>query len=142
MAAGRHGTAAPGEAPELLGATGALLGLDTIGERLSDLREPPPADWSEVTLRQLLNHTSSLPDFSESEAFRAAFVDRLRHPDPPAKLLTYAYDLNGGDTLFDPGTQYQYSNSDNIAVALILSKTPRAGPTRTSSSSWSTGRWA
>jgi D-alanyl-D-alanine carboxypeptidase len=93
---------------------------DTIGERLSDLREPPPADWSKVTLRQLLNHTSSLPDFSESEAFRAAFVDRLRHPDPPAKLLTYAYDLNGGDTLFDPGTQYQYSNSDNIAVALMV----------------------
>ena len=93
---------------------------DTISERLSDLREPPPADWSEVTLRQLLNHTSGLPDFSESEAFRAAFVDRLRHPDPPAKLLTYAYDLNGGDTHFNPGSQYRYSNTDNIAVALMV----------------------
>jgi D-alanyl-D-alanine carboxypeptidase len=93
---------------------------DTIGEHLSDLREPPPAAWSEVTLRQLLNHTSGLPDFSESEAFRDALVERLRHPDPPAKLLTYAYDLNGGDTLFDPGTQYHYSNSDNIAVALMV----------------------
>jgi D-alanyl-D-alanine carboxypeptidase len=47
-------------------------------------------------------------------------VERLRHPDPPAKLLTYAYGLNGGDTLFDPGTQYHYSNSDNIAVALMV----------------------
>jgi D-alanyl-D-alanine carboxypeptidase len=98
-----------------------MLSLDdTIGERLSDLREPPPADWSEVTLRQLLNHTSGLPDYA-GEAFRTAVgEERLRYPDPPAKLLTYAYDLNGGDTLFDPGTQYHYSNTDNIAVALMV----------------------
>jgi D-alanyl-D-alanine carboxypeptidase len=104
----------------LVGDTDTLTLDDTIGDRLSDLPEPPPAAWSEVTLRQLLNHTSGLPDFSESEAFRDALVERLRHPDPPAKLLTYAYGLNGGDTLFDPGTQYHYSNSDNIAVALMV----------------------
>jgi D-alanyl-D-alanine carboxypeptidase len=120
VAAGRRGTAAPGEAPELLGAAGALLGLDTIGERLSDLREPPPATWSNVTLRQLLNHTSGLPDYS-GEAFRTADEEgRLRHPDPPEKLLTYAYGLNNGDLLFDPGSRYQYSNSDNVAVALMI----------------------
>jgi D-alanyl-D-alanine carboxypeptidase len=33
---------------------------DTIGERLPEL----PDAWSEVTLRQLLNHTSGIPDFS------------------------------------------------------------------------------
>jgi D-alanyl-D-alanine carboxypeptidase len=104
----------------LVADTDTLTLDDTIGDRLSDLPEPPPAAWSEVTLRQLLNHTSGLPDFSESEAFRDALVERLRHPDPPAKLLTYAYGLNGGDTLFDPGTQYHYSNSDNIAVALMV----------------------
>jgi D-alanyl-D-alanine carboxypeptidase len=93
---------------------------DTIGERLSDLPEPPPDAWSEVTLGQLLNHTSGLPDFSESEAFRTAVVERLRHPDPPAKLLTYAYELNNKNLLFTPGTEYKYSNSDNIAVALMV----------------------
>ena len=93
---------------------------DTIGERLSDLPEPPPDTWSEVTLGQLLNHTSGLPDFSESGAFRDAVGERLRHPDPPAKLLAYAYDLNGGELLFEPGSEYRYSNSDNIAVALMV----------------------
>lgn len=93
---------------------------DTIGERLSGLPEAPPDAWSDVTLGQLLNHTSGLPDFSESEAFRAAVVERLRHPDPPAKLLAYAYGLNGGDPLFEPGSEYRYSNSDNIAVALMV----------------------
>jgi D-alanyl-D-alanine carboxypeptidase len=93
---------------------------DTIGERLSDLPEPPPDAWSEVTLGQLLNHTSGLPDFSDSEAFRAEVGGRLRHPDPPAKLLTYAYELNSRQLLFTPGTEYKYSNSDNIAVALMV----------------------
>jgi D-alanyl-D-alanine carboxypeptidase len=93
---------------------------DTIGERLSDLPEPPPSAWSDVTLRQLLNHTSGLPDLLESEAFRDALLERLRHPDPPAKLLAYAYGLNGGEPLFEPGSEYQYSNSDNIAVALMV----------------------
>ena len=93
---------------------------DTIGNRLSDLPKPPPDTWSRVTLRQLLNHTSGLPDFSESEAFRAAVGERLRNPDPPAKLLTYAYGLNNKELLFEPGTEYRYSNSDNVAVALMV----------------------
>ena len=96
---------------------------DTIGERLSDLPDLPegfPEGWSDITLRQLLNHTSGLPDLLESEAFRDALVERLRHPDPPAKLLAYAYDLNGGEPLFEPGSEYRYSNTDNIAVALMV----------------------
>ncbi len=96
---------------------------DTIGERLSDLPDFPedfPGGWSDVTLGQLLNHTSGLPDLLESKAFRDALVKRLRHPDPPAKLLSYAYGLNGGEPLFEPGSEYRYSNSDNIAVALMV----------------------
>jgi D-alanyl-D-alanine carboxypeptidase len=93
---------------------------DTIGERLSDLPEPPPKKWSDVTLKQLLNHTSGLPEYT-GEAFRTAVEEgRLRHPDPPAKLLTYAYDQNHKKPLFDPGTQYHYSNTDNIAVGLMV----------------------
>jgi D-alanyl-D-alanine carboxypeptidase len=93
---------------------------DTIGERLSDLPEPPPKKWSDVTLRQLLSHTSGLPEYT-GEAFRAAVEEkRLRNPDPPAKLLTYAYKLNHKKLLFDPGTRYHYSNTDNIAVALMV----------------------
>src|SRR5919112_2319398 len=38
---------------------GKLSLHDTIGERLPEL----PEDWWGVTLRQLLNHTSGIPDF-------------------------------------------------------------------------------
>src|SRR5215213_8618047 len=37
----------------------------TIGKLLKDLPEPPPASWADITLRQLLNHTSGLPDILE-----------------------------------------------------------------------------
>jgi D-alanyl-D-alanine carboxypeptidase len=99
---------------------GKLSLNDTIGERLSDLPEPPPRHWSDITLRQLLNHTSGLPDFSGSDAFREAVLASLTKPDPPEKLLTYAYKLNNKKPLFTPGTQYKYSNTDNIAVALMV----------------------
>jgi D-alanyl-D-alanine carboxypeptidase len=100
---------------------GVLSLDDTIAEHLSDLPDPPPDTWSEVTLRQLLNHTSGLPDYTDRDSeFRNAVIANPTHPDPPEKLITYAYDLNNGDLLFPPGTQYKYSNSDNIAVGLMV----------------------
>ena len=53
---------------------GVLSLDDTIAQWLPDL---PPA-WGEVTLRQMLNHTSGLPDFSESEAFQEAAAGLVR----------------------------------------------------------------
>ena len=52
---------------------GKLSLHDTIGERLPEL----PEDWSEVTLRQLLNHTSGIPDFSLDPDFRDALLASL-----------------------------------------------------------------
>ena len=47
---------------------GVLSLDDTIGERLPEL----PAEWADVTLRQLLNHTSGMPDFLRSPSFAEA----------------------------------------------------------------------
>jgi D-alanyl-D-alanine carboxypeptidase len=44
---------------------GALSLNDTIGKRLPKL----PRSWHEITLRQLLNHTSGLPDILEDLDF-------------------------------------------------------------------------
>jgi D-alanyl-D-alanine carboxypeptidase len=99
---------------------GALSLDDTIGERLSDLPDPPSEGWSEITLRQLLNHTSGLPDFTGSDDLLNDLLANPTQAPPPEDLLPYAYDLNNGELLFTPGTQYHYSNSDNIAVALMV----------------------
>src|SRR5918997_2973018 len=98
---------------------GALSLNDTIVNLLKDLPEPPPAAWADVTLRQLLNHTSGLPDILEDKDFVDALGDSLTKAPPPEKLLTYVYN-NDPPLRFVPGSKYQYSNSDNIAVALMV----------------------
>jgi D-alanyl-D-alanine carboxypeptidase len=92
---------------------GELSLNDTIGERLPEL----PDAWSEVTLRQLLNHTSGIPDFSLDKGFEKDLLASLKKAPPPEELLTYVY---GEDLLFEPGSKYHYSNSDNVAVALMV----------------------
>ncbi|KOX28631.1 peptidase S12 [Streptomyces sp. NRRL F-6491] len=89
------------------------LGLDdTIGRRLPAL----PKAWHEVTLRQLLSHTSGLPDFSTAPAFLEILTADPRHRFDSRRLLDFVADRN---LLFPPGSRYAYSNSDNIAVALM-----------------------
>src|SRR5918998_6336366 len=85
---------------------------DTIGERLPEL----PKAWWEVTLRQLLNHTSGIPDFSLDQDFQDALRASLTKAPPPEELLSFVEDE---ELLFDPGSEYHYSNSDNIVVALM-----------------------
>ncbi|MBK3566355.1 serine hydrolase [Streptomyces sp. MBT62] len=85
---------------------------DTIGRRLPQL----PKDWRAVTLRQLLQHTSGLPDFSQSPEFRSLIQADPHHHFDSRHLLDF---VAGEPLRFTPGSRYQYSNSDNIAVALM-----------------------
>jgi D-alanyl-D-alanine carboxypeptidase len=92
---------------------GVLSLNDTIGELLPKL----PETWHAVRLRHWLNHTSGIPDFSQDEDFLAAVMAHPKEAPPPEELLSYVEDepLN-----FEPGTRYEYSNSDNIAVGLMI----------------------
>jgi D-alanyl-D-alanine carboxypeptidase len=92
---------------------GALSLNDTIGDLLPDL----PDAWSEVTLRQLLKHTSGLPDFTKDQGFLDALLASPKRAPQPRELLSFVEDepLN-----FEPGTLYEYSNSDNVTVGLMV----------------------
>jgi D-alanyl-D-alanine carboxypeptidase len=92
---------------------GALSVNDTIGELLPEL----PDEWSEVTLGQLLNHTSGIRDFSQEPDFQDAVRASPTKAPPPEKLLSY---IENKRLRFTPGTKYRYSNSDNIVVALMV----------------------
>jgi D-alanyl-D-alanine carboxypeptidase len=92
-------------------ADGTLSLGDTVGRWLPGL----PAAWSPVTLRELLQHTSGIPDYTKTQAFRNAFLSSPLKPPPPRVLLSFAKKrLN-----FTPGSKYEYSNSDNIIVGLM-----------------------
>ncbi|MFE9423674.1 serine hydrolase domain-containing protein [Kitasatospora sp. NPDC006697] len=89
------------------------LGLDdTLAERLPAL----PAAWGAVTLRQLLQHTSGLPDYSRDPLFVEQLLADPHRVFDSRHLLDY---VAGARLEFPPGSRYQYSNSDNIAVALM-----------------------
>ncbi len=92
---------------------GKLSLQDTIGKHLREL----PEAWWEVTLRQLLNHTSGIPDLLSDPGVQDALQASPKKAPPPEELLSLLEEV---DLLFDPGSEYHYSNSDNIVVALMV----------------------
>ncbi len=94
-------------------ADGKLTLDSTVGEILP---QQSPI-WAKVTLAQLLQHTSGIPDFSKNPAFGEAVGAVAETPQPPEQLPTYVAD----DPLkFPSGTKYAYSNTDNILVGLMV----------------------
>jgi D-alanyl-D-alanine carboxypeptidase len=69
-----------------------------------------------VTLRQLLQHTSGLPEYIQAPPFAEAL-----NADPAAYLSpTQLIDFVRDEPLeFTPGSRYHYSDTDNIAAALM-----------------------
>lgn len=90
------------------------LGLDdTIAQRLTGM----PTEWGGVTVRQMLNHTSGLPDYTQSKGFaRQARVDP-RGFVSPSKIISW---VRADPLEFTPGSRYEYSNTDNIVIGLIV----------------------
>jgi len=91
---------------------GTLSLSDTVGRWLPK----QPRGWSQVTLRELLQHTSGIPDFSATPEFGQAVAASPFRPPPPRVLPTFA----APTLLFKPGTQYHYSNTDNVLVGLMV----------------------
>jgi len=89
------------------------LGLDeTIAQRLGGM----PAAWGAVTVRQMLNHTSGLPDYTQSKGFAKQAQNDPRGFVSPRKVIGW---VRADPLEFAPGSRYEYSNTDNIVVGLI-----------------------
>jgi D-alanyl-D-alanine carboxypeptidase len=89
------------------------LGLDdTIGERLPGM----PATWAGVTVRQMLGHTSGLPDYTRSDDFAEHLRTDPRGYVSPTGIIDW---VRADGLEFPPGSRYAYSNTDNIVIGLI-----------------------
>ena len=86
---------------------------DTAGKWRPEL----PREWANVTLRQLLNHTSGIPDYSKEKSFIDALLASLLVAPPAVQLLSY---IKKPEPKFTPGTKYAYSNSDNVIIGLMI----------------------
>jgi CubicO group peptidase (beta-lactamase class C family) len=83
------------------------LGLDDPIRRY--LREGPPR-WDTITVRQLLTHTSGIPDYTDS-------VVDLRRDYTEDELVSIAAGL---PPLFAPGARWSYSNTGYLLLGAII----------------------
>ena len=73
-----------------------------------------------ITLRHLLSHTSGLVDYMNDEtAWRVDFVRDRQHTWTHAEVVAYLYHK---PLLFEPGTDYHYSNSNYVLAGLIIER--------------------
>jgi D-alanyl-D-alanine carboxypeptidase len=91
---------------------GSLALTDTVGQILPTL----PSAWSAVTVAQLLQHTSGVPDYIKSPTFIEVLQADPQTVLTPTQLLGY---VANEPLLFPPGSKYDYSDSDNIIVGLM-----------------------
>lgn len=94
----------------LLAREGAL----SLDDRVSRLLPELPRATREVTIRHLLTHTSGIVDYEE--LIPEDQVEQVRDADVLA-LLTKEDRL-----LFEPGTDYHYSNSGYALLALVVER--------------------
>jgi D-alanyl-D-alanine carboxypeptidase len=89
------------------------LGLDdTVSERLPGVW--PLADA--ISVREMLGHTGGLPDYIRQQAFIDVLIADPRQYLSPLELIDFVNTQAPG---LPPGTDYEYSDSDNIMVALM-----------------------
>jgi CubicO group peptidase (beta-lactamase class C family) len=95
----------------LLVRDGKLSLDDKLSARLTDL----PAAWADVTVRQLLNHTSGIKSYTSVEGF-----DKLSRKDfSQAEIL----ELVAKDPLeFTPGEKWNYSNTGYFLLGMLIEK--------------------
>lgn len=72
---------------------------------------------SEVTIRQLLTHTTGLADFGVKEIADAGLLQMA--DVPPAQIVAMIADK---PLEFAPGTRYEYSDTNYVALGMVLEK--------------------
>ena len=84
--------------------------------------EDPVARWfpeltraNEITLKMLLSHTSGYSDYAPQDYT----IPLWTHPGDPLKLVR---EWAGKPLDFEPGTRWQYSNTNFVLAALIVQK--------------------
>jgi D-alanyl-D-alanine carboxypeptidase len=98
-----------------LEAAGKLSLDDPLGKWL-----PQYPAWKEVSIRRLLNMTSGIPNYSETETLSRAWVNEPTRDLTAAELVEAAYPSGANDLPTSAG--YHYSNTNYILAGMIAEK--------------------
>lgn len=90
-------------------------------DHLADIFPEFPAYGKEITMRNLLNHTSGLPDYED--------LLMAQYPNTPPEKIPQILDAGVLKLLekqaagqFPPGSKWQYSNSGYAVLAMVVEK--------------------
>lgn len=98
-------------AAELLIIRGELSDSDFVGDYVDDW-----PDWaSEVQVRHLFNHTSGLPDIYGLMRIGGMDINDVMDLEDYIEVIR-----KGEELMFDPGTDYSYSNSGYSLLAFLV----------------------
>jgi D-alanyl-D-alanine carboxypeptidase len=97
------------------------LGLLDLDDRLAEhlaadvIDGIPNADI--VTLRQLMNHTSGIPDFNSDLGYITGELNYPTEENTPYDLVD---EMRGGKPLGAPGEVYSYTDGNYVLLALVI----------------------
>jgi CubicO group peptidase (beta-lactamase class C family) len=93
-------------------------------DKLTDVFPDFPAYGKAITIRNLLNHTSGLPDYEDlmaaAEKRKGAPIWTDTHQIQDAEVLDLLKQEKAGK--FTPATQWSYSNSGYVVLGLVVAK--------------------
>ena len=96
------------------------VGLDEpIETYLPGLIKGEGVDGSKITVRQLLQHTSGLPEYTDTTPGRSDIFQIKDHYIPPRDLLDTAL---GKPAAFEPGTQWAYTNTNYVVLGMLVER--------------------
>lgn len=96
--------------------TESMLSLDDpLGKWL-----PQYPNWKDVTLRQLLNMTSGIPNYSDNPDFWNIMEHDLSHVWTDEELVHYAHPEKPIE--INPNSKFEYSNTNYILAGLVIEK--------------------
>lgn len=74
---------------------------------------------NEVTVRQLLNHSSAIPDYTATETFADIYIDDREHVWTHEELIAL---IDNDDLLDIPGVAGYYSNTNFLLLGMVIEK--------------------
>jgi len=96
----------------------AERGLLNLDERMCTYLPNCPMHWQEITILNLLNHTSGVPEYTTLLGAR----EQSRDPHNVSDLIDI---FRNEALLFPPGETFQYSNSNFILLGAIIEQVTR-----------------
>ena len=96
------------------------VGLDEpIETYLPGLIKGEGIDGSKITVRQLLQHTSGLPEYTDITPGSGDIFQIKDHYAQPRDLLDTAL---GKPAAFEPGTQWKYTNTNYVVLGMLVER--------------------